>query len=305
MTDQERIAALLDGRLGARERDELLARLAESDDDLALLADAAAVSGELEEEGAGTEPARADGDEVAGVVPLHTRRRPWARRALAVAAVAAGLAVVPLLWMQRGGRGADADATPVVLLAADGAGLPAGWEARPWGTTRGAGDPLTEPARAVRVGALLTDLELAVRGRDPAAARLAGEVALLLDAIPAAGPVAARYYDIEERAGEAPERLLPLLAAGRGEAATMVGAERMEVGEWAEAGRIAAASRDAAFFRAPETAEAFGRAAAVAGLPAEARDALERLRLATGEGGEPEWEVLARDLATVLGVLGS
>ena len=49
--DPERIARLLDGQLGEREREALLAELAASDDGLELLGDAAALLREMEDAG--------------------------------------------------------------------------------------------------------------------------------------------------------------------------------------------------------------------------------------------------------------
>ena len=49
--DARRLAALLDGRLSAAEREQLLGELAASDDALDVYADAAAALGALEREG--------------------------------------------------------------------------------------------------------------------------------------------------------------------------------------------------------------------------------------------------------------
>jgi hypothetical protein len=84
--DDERVAALHDGRLGVRERDELLSGVLADDEEYALFAETAAVLRELEEAHASTPSSSAagGGDDAAasgehgsgGVIPLATRRPP-------------------------------------------------------------------------------------------------------------------------------------------------------------------------------------------------------------------------------------
>lgn len=87
--DHERVAALHDGRLGPRERDELLNELLANDDEYELFAETAAVLRELEEAHAANAPAGAavnPADPAApaaletaadeGVIPLASRRPP-------------------------------------------------------------------------------------------------------------------------------------------------------------------------------------------------------------------------------------
>lgn len=84
--DHERVAALHDGRLGPRERDELLNELLSNDDEYELFAETAAVLRELEEAHAGAKPPSAAAapvdfpapaaDADSGVIPLASRRPP-------------------------------------------------------------------------------------------------------------------------------------------------------------------------------------------------------------------------------------
>lgn len=286
MTDAERLAALLDGRLGATEREAAIARLAASDEEVEAYADAAAVLRELEEEDAGVTPLRAP-----------SRRAP-ARRWLALAAVLACVALAPWLWTR-----AAADRTDPARFAAELSGLPAGWDASPWGATRGAGDPLTPQARAVRLGARLVELELAVRGRDPAVRPLAAETAALLDGIPAAGPAAALYRELARRAGEEPARLEPLLEQGRGVVPRLAGEEPVELGAWTEAARIAAAGGAGDFFASRATRSRMERMARDPSLPPAARSTMERVGTAVASPA-PEWPAVERELAGVLRSLG-
>ncbi len=159
--DAERLAALLDGRLDERRRAEAVARLASSDDEFEAFVDALAVTRELEAE-----------DAAEGVTPLRPRvRQRWWRRPggqwAAIAAVLAGLALLPAVWSRGRDPGVDDPQSYAALLESKGAGLPAGWDPTPWRTTRGAGDPLTPQARAVRLGVHMTDLEAAIAARGP------------------------------------------------------------------------------------------------------------------------------------------
>lgn len=297
--DAERLAALLDGRLNERERAEVLERLASSDEAFEAYVDAVVATRELEAE-----------DEAAGVVPLRpVRGRPWWKRPgaqwLALAAVLAALALAPWLWTRLAAPGLDDPGGFVALLEAEDAGLPTGWEKRPWGSTRAAGDPLTLDARAVRLGALVVDLEVAVRAGDPAAAVLAGSVAALLEGVPAAGPVAAVYREVARRAGEPAEALEPLLEQGREAVARVAGEEMVALGAWAEAARIAAARRDAEFFRTRETRATLERLEELSDSDPPARAAVERIRSALSAEGAPEWGALEGGVEGLLGAVAS
>ncbi|HEV7591175.1 MAG TPA: hypothetical protein VGO40_23895, partial [Longimicrobium sp.] len=161
--DPERLGALLDGRLTGRERAELLARVAASDEGMEVFADALAVTDELEGEDRRAAEAAAD----PRVLPFRSpvRRpawRPGPRLALAasLAAVAVGVAA----WgIGRRGAVSDDPGRYAALLARPG--LPAGWDAAPWTAARAAGEALAPRARAVRVGARITDLETAAAAR--------------------------------------------------------------------------------------------------------------------------------------------
>jgi hypothetical protein len=310
MTKAERLAALLDGRLDARHRDELLTELAASEDDFDAFADAVAITAELEGAAPVATPIHAAAPTtpihpVPGVTPIpaapvvtpidaaRSRRRGLAPRWLALAAVLAGVALAPWLLTrfaaERGG-----------LVAVEAAALPAGWNASPWGATRGAGDGLTREARAVRLGARLVDVELAVRGRDPATAQLATETAMLLDGIDGGPPAASIYRDVAARAGEPAERLQPLLDEGRKLVPQMAGEEEVRLGAWLESARIAAATRDRGFFATRATRSRLKGMAEDAGLPPAARGAASRIRTAAESSSDQDWGLLERELAGML-----
>ena len=291
--DAERLAALLDGRLDERQRAEAVARLASSDDEFEAFVDALAVTRELEAE-----------DEAAGVTPLRQRGwRPGGHWAT-MAAVLVGLALLPVLWNRSRAPDIDDPGRFPALLESRDAGLPTGWDRSPWRTTRGPGDPLTPEARAVRVGAHLTDLEVAIGSGDPRVPQLAAEIEALLSGVPAGGMVTSDYRAIGRRAGETQEQLKPLLERGRTAAAALLGEEVVALGAWAEAGRIAAARRDARFFRTGETRAILDQGRDMADLPEPARALIERIRFTTERDGTPEWDLLGRELTGLLRVLG-
>jgi hypothetical protein len=297
--DAEKLAALMDGRLNAPERADLLARLAASPEDLEVHGDAAAVLGELE-----PEPSKA--------LPFAPRAADGRRRVyrwLAAAAILAGIALVgPLFQVVR------RSAPPVPgrfteTLLENGALLPAGLEERPWTTVRGGGtEPLTSSALAARAGALAVDLEIAVWSRDSAAPRLAGELALLLSAVPAGAPVAAMYRLVAQRSPDVsayPEEVRPLLQRAGAAASELTEPHTYHLAAWAEAARIAAAQRDRDFFRAGESRSALEWASQLTTLPRAERATVERIRSALSDPGGPNWTALERDLIELLRLLGS
>lgn len=282
--DPERLAALLDARLSGPERAELLQQLAASDSALESYGDAAAVVGELQ-----TGPRR-------WLTPMR-----W----IAIAAVLAGLALAPWLWMRMRPTNRDDPGRFVALLTSPAGGVPAGWNADPWGSVRGSAEPLTAAARAARLGTRLTDLALAVQRRDTATGTLAADIGALLDGVPAAGPVSAMYHDIGTRAGAAPSDLRPLLTQAGSAAARLAGADLVQLGAWVEAARVAAAAQDAAFFDSPQSRTMLARASTLTGLTEPARAQISRLQVELSAERTPEWNALSRDLTELLGTLGS
>ncbi len=300
--DPEQLAALLDGRLDERQRAEVMAQLAKSPDALEAYADAVAIAAELEGGAAGGGGAE--------VIPLRQPGRPRGFRVarwqwLAAAAVIAGVALTPLVWRSP----SDADASDpgrfVDALANENAGLPPGWNGRPWSATRSVTDPLTPEARAVRVGVGLVDLELAVRARDTAAAQFAAEIAALLDGIPASGPVIAVYREVGRRSGQSPMELKPLLARGGASAIRLAGENAAELGALFEAARVASSRRDTEFFRSSSTRQALQRIRERDDLDPRVRSVIARIGAVGAPPSGSEWERLTVDLDGILRVLGS
>jgi hypothetical protein len=294
--DAERIAALIDGRLGEPERAEVIAQLAASEDDREVFSDALAALGQAE--------SAEDSDPK--VTALHPRAErhwgTWGWRGLAAAAVLAAVVAAPWAWDQiRGSASADPARLAIALNGAEG--LPDGWEGSPWSAVRGT-DAFSEEGRAARLGARLVDLEVAARSRDPRVATIAAEVVALLENVSGAGPVASVYRVIGQRSGDPPERIEPLLERGQQAVTRLLDNHLLELGAWVEAARIAAARQDAAFFRARFSRETLERAASSPTLDPSVLAIAERIHIATDAGEPPVWDAVRSDLTALLATLG-
>lgn len=325
-SDDERLAAFLDGRMDARRREEMLAHLTRSDEDRAVLAGTARILRQLEEAGAnapGDASAPAAGHETAdtaapdGVIPLDTRRSPrlgpdqvQARRGrvlrwIALAAVLAAVALVTGRVLRSRSSVGD---EPVRLAARHGArGLPAEWiDSPPWTAVRGddlggALSPGERSARSVRAGAMLVDLEVAVQARDSAMTRA---LASRVGRFDPQGSRSGALHEIAEGAGGSPERLRPLVREATEQIAKRLDPDALRLGAWIEAARLAAVRQDAAFFRDRETRQMLDQAGRVAAGDPEAQAAVQQVRHLVA--ADPlKWEALAPALDALAGELAS
>ncbi|MGZ8377068.1 MAG: hypothetical protein ACXW0Z_07465, partial [Gemmatirosa sp.] len=233
--DAERLAALLDGRLDARERAAVLAELAVAPEDAEVLADAIAAL-----------PPAAGGVvqlESASARPAH---RAWRRGWPVWAAAAAVLLIVAVPTLRTRDGAAPVDPTSAASALEDG-GLPVAWEGRPWARVRGVVDEGAEGAIGVRIGARLTDLSLATRGRDSAAAGIARDVIALADRLGGARTSTADVYDVIARDGAAADVSAERLRGAARDLATRAPDGSVEIGAWLEAARVAVARRDRRF----------------------------------------------------------
>ena len=174
--DPERLAALLDGRLNQGEADEVRSALASSSDDTtAAYADAVAIVSEL----AGEKMARVQ----------EGRAKPFRVWAWSTAFAAAAVILVTLTLRPKrdvGGTPAEA-ASLIAQTAMTQPGLD-------WSSTRGATEDISVASRAARAGALLLDLEVAVRRGDLAVARQrSSAVVRLMDQVTGGAVVVAPY----------------------------------------------------------------------------------------------------------------
>ena len=298
--DPQRMAALLENRLDARERAELIAQIAGSEGDFEVLAEAAATLAELR---ADEVPAEVAPVSAPGVIPLRPRAPAWRRPVVGVALAAglAGAALVP--WaLSRGGTPGSAGEV-AALLSAPEAGLPGRWNPSPWTATRTSGEAMSRDGRAARIGARMVDLEVAVRAGDAAGAdTIAAAVERLLSPVTAGGAAARSVRIAAESAGRGrPEVYGPLLRRAH-EDVLLAGERAVTRGAWAEAARLAAERRDADFFRASDSRRVLSGMAEDGSLRPAAREAAERIRTSL-DGAALEWTSLQRGATDLFAAL--
>ncbi len=192
--EAERIAALLDGRLDDVRRDSLLNELASSPSLASVLADAAAARQDSE----------ADPKARTNTARLPQRRAAWRRSAPIIGVLlAASIVLLILPRSRRRDRPAvSGSASDYAALAVAGMPqLPQSWSAPVWSETRGLGDTIDPRARAVRIGATLTDLEIAMKIGDSASSRARPNCSAPWSvSCPAGGPLSELYVAIARSA---------------------------------------------------------------------------------------------------------
>ena len=296
----ERLAALLDGKLTEQEREEILKRLGRSPEDVALLANAVAAIREIEGEPSADRktPAR-----VGEPAPPAWQRRKRASRAwvvtVATLLVVAGVAGGAWFAARRTGAGALGPAHYVAMLDQSAARLPAGWNGHPWSTTRGDQDvPVSPRARAVRLGARLVDLQVAVRTSDSTRSIIAADVARLVAGLPASAAISERYVTIGNRSDGWSPSLQKELDESANAVRMAAGEHDVDLGSWLEAARLAAVRHDAAYFRQSADDRVLDGFTGSETTP-ESRAAVERVRSAVASPS-PAWASLTDDLMSLL-----
>lgn len=315
--DDERLSALLAGRLEGPERDELLAHLSTADEDLEVFAHTAAILREMEEEdaredrgvreeGPGTKAPPPPPPET--LVPSMSRStRGWPRKTPRWAVLSAVAGLVVLGWLVWPRSGAP-DVTPL-RLAMDvgdaGPGLP--FDASrpsqgiPGESTRGEGASDASPESAARAGAFLVRLALAVQERDSAAT-----ATLALQAQQRFDPQGGRaLQDIHARAGDPTAELQPLLEQATERLEDRLDADYLRVGAWTEAARLAARQRNAAFFRSPDGESMLGFAEGLTEDDGRAREAVAAVRRQLPRDGRADWVALETELDAMLDAFAS
>jgi hypothetical protein len=283
-----------------------------SDEDLGELAMAAAIEAELEEQDAAAE--------VPGVLPLRRPARP-ARvlnpRWVALAAVLAGVALIPFAWRGTQGGGVRVPSHAVAMLENKAAGLPEGWtDSIAWSGPRGgSGGSRTEPLpssldavverrRSVHLGAYLVDLDLAIRARDADQTRiLADRAADLLNGVSGGGLAGSSFTQLASLAGGPPAEVLPDFREASESAALYVDKDLFALAAWAEAARLAAKRQDVAFFRETRTRRTLDGAKEIVGDNASAQAAIATIRAAL-EPESPQWTELETATADLLKAIG-
>ena len=299
--DDERLAALLEGRLEGPERDELLAYLATADEDLQVFARTAAVLREMEEDEAAQAPQPGDrADRPHAPDPTLPSVRPgWRRfrasRWIAVSVILAGLVVSGTL-VSRGRAAGD----PVRMAARMAQpALPADWETRDFGATTRRGS--VGGAGAAEAGVLLMDLIVAVEtGHVKATELRAEQLRSRFDSL-GASPL----QEIDARAGEPATALRPLLKRATERLEDRHDPDLLRLGAWTEAAWLAANKQDDGFFRSAATRRMLAGAEGLTRDDPDARQAVERVRSALGQPGPRDWQALADHLDAMIAAIVS
>ena len=276
--DPERLAAFLDGRLDASARAAIVEELSHADPEtLIAFGDAASVV---------YDSARAN-------------RKPWARRpvlvGVTVLAAAAVFAAVMLPRFSGGGANRDGSAQYATLL--DSISLQA-QPVRVLEVYRGGEAQSTATGLAVRVGAHITDLTVAVKRGDSTASGLAARLATECEAIPGGGAAGATYRRLADALGAGARPTADEFRRAAVSAEASAGESSTRIGAWIEAARYAATGRDTAFFASPESRTMLARSAAPPS-PAGDRSAMNDVRR---EATQPQvdWQSLTDALDRAL-----
>lgn len=197
--------------------------------------------------------------------------------------VVCGIAFV--VWSRVLHRPPPVPSDPVELAAALSPAAAASPALSPeWNVVRGVSDSLSERGRAVRVGALLVELERAWTRADSSAAVPGDGIAALLADQPDGAEVGALF------AGGTAESRLP---SARQSLAPFVRTAPMGVGAWLQAGRVASAARDAGFFASARSKESLALLLEMPGVSAEGQAARDRLDKLLHRRGRPNFAAVA------------
>lgn len=219
------------------------------------------------------------------------RRR---RTSLVVLALLAVIAV--FAWRRALHRPPPVPSDPVELVAVLSPAAAASPALAPdWDAVRGVSDSLSERGRAMRIGALLVELERAWVRNDSSTAAPGDAVAALLAEQPDGAEVGARF------AGGTPDSRAP---SARQALAPLVRAAPEGVGAWLQAARVAAAMGDAGFFASARSKESLQLLRETPGVSADVQTARNRLTELLSRRGRPDFaavasvlELLQRELA--------
>lgn len=244
------------------------------------------------------------------------------QRALLFAILSAGL----ICWMgatlvRRQRANADA-AVPIDdygALFRDRRGLPMGLSLMP--SPVGSRWELSKPARAIRLGARIADLELASKGRDGATIasyyvedpiaswvviknsdlidRFAGELAAAFDNVPN-GRSAAGWYRVVQRRGQDRATVDWKYMREARNWALDFEPGFLVVGEWLELARAAALRHDASFVANDKSRAMLAAALKIPQLPDDVRESLMHVQDLTAAGTIPDFHALSRALTDAL-----
>lgn len=262
--DPEQLALLLEGKLDAQARAKLLAQLDASPEAFEILADASAV------------------------LLSSPRSTSWRRlppsQWLAIAAVLVVAVALPFFWT------APSRSLPMPDSVVAWLGSASPSTTQPWRALRGNGEQLSRDHRAVRIGALLTDLELRIARGDTSAGTSALQIAALLDGFPAGSTAGDAFRALAQTPNAA------ALHRARAAAEEMAGARALRVGAWLEAARIAAGREDSRFFQRPSTARVIDESGKLSGERSISRN----LRALLESSAAHDWSTIRREMESLL-----
>jgi len=218
--DAERLATFLDGQLSEGQRAELLRELASSQDAHDDVVEAALLLRDLDDEPAADRSVVRPASKSSHHVPV----KPWL-----VAATLAAIGLMSVLTV----RSREPSVSRYASRLPSDIAYVTTFDHEPWSAVRGAAAVMSEQGRAVRIGARLTDLALALRGAHADVSGIAEDVALLLEPRAGGGPAAQLFRSVAaEPSGDRLERASGVIsrAADR---------ELIALGAWAQAARSA------------------------------------------------------------------
>jgi hypothetical protein len=265
--DRERLAALLDGRLGPADADAVRAELAAADDDtLGAYADAIAIA--------------AQDESARDVAPGGTTR---ARRWWALSASAAIVLLLAVMVMRAPRLGTRAETTSVLEPTTLAAALDARATvptSTAWGSMRGTEPPVAGTReRAARVGALLTDFALAVQRHDSAANSIASSLGALIGEVAGGRSVAEELGQFASGPARARTPVHAHDVSNR--ALGMVDEKVARPAAWIEAARLASSAGDATFLARFPAEGALASLAGDTSLDATTRATVKRVLVET------------------------
>jgi tellurite resistance protein len=267
--DDEMLAAFIDGRLSAAERDRVMHALASDPEQYSEFLEAAQIA-----------------DAARGEAPARSAES-WRRAMTYAVPILAAASVATLIWLP--GRQTVPDtidlmqSAPFIARVPSGSApraLPTEWEQPGWSVVRGGREQVAGDGTAARLGVRLVQLEFASAAEDSAAVeRIAPEIVGLLGSISGAGPAGEQLR--HPKAITTAERALiarMLRTLSRAPAA-------FDAGAWIEMARLSAATDREQFF-----AEDGG-----------ARRSLRAVTTAIADGGASpqEWSEVLPHLRTI------
>lgn len=318
--DPEALAAFIDGRADDAARAAAVARLAESSEAADILADAVAALGDSAVDAdPGVEQRATAPEPVVHAIDAGVRRQRFGLRSAPLPYVAAALAagLVAFVAINRS-RSSDRNVSSDPGLFASGLIVPSSiadsvLSARPWTEVRGGGAGGVNTAanagraRAVRIGAYITDVDVVLRSatsspaHDSAADRALSDLIAALESVPGEATAAQEFRLLRD---QPQHRTTGAFAQARG-AAALVDPDMVRLGAWAEAARYAAWTRDTAFFAQPATDAVLTGAQQSQRLPAESRLGAREIRHILADRSSIDWGVLRERIRALLGTSGA